>query len=175
MRSEGSWGIGDLVDLADLAAWSGHAEGADFVLVNPLHAASPAAPMEPSPYLPVTRRFANPIYLRVESIEEYASLSMDDRARIEALTIPVRALSTSPDLIDRDVIWEAKSQALRYPVRCAALAGPPGPVRRVRRARGPGPDRLRHLVRAGRRARWRADAVAGCPAGRRLPGGGRRA
>jgi 4-alpha-glucanotransferase len=113
MRSEGSWGIGDLVDLADLAAWSGHAEGADFVLVNPLHAASPAPPMEPSPYLPVTRRFANPIYLRVEAIEEYAGLSMDDRARIEALSIPVRALSTSPDLIDRDAIWAAKSKALR--------------------------------------------------------------
>jgi 4-alpha-glucanotransferase len=113
MRSENSWGIGDLVDLADLAAWSGHAEGADFVLVNPLHAASPAAPMEPSPYLPVTRRFANPIYLRVEAIEEYAGLSMSDRATIEALSIPVRALSTSPDLIDRDVIWAAKSKALR--------------------------------------------------------------
>ena len=113
MRSESSWGMGDLIDLADLAAWSGHAEGADFVLVNPLHAASPAPPMEPSPYLPVTRRFANPIYLRVESIEEYATLSMDQRAVIERLSIPLRALSNSPDLIDRDPIWAAKSQALR--------------------------------------------------------------
>ncbi|HEX6888954.1 MAG TPA: 4-alpha-glucanotransferase [Candidatus Nanopelagicales bacterium] len=113
MRSQESWGIGDLVDLADLAAWSGHAEGADFVLVNPLHAASPAPPMEPSPYLPVTRRFANPIYLRVEAIEEYAALPLADRARIEALSIPVRALSTSPDLIDRDEIWAAKAKALR--------------------------------------------------------------
>ncbi|MGB7982224.1 MAG: 4-alpha-glucanotransferase [Candidatus Nanopelagicales bacterium] len=112
MRSEGSWGAGDLVDLAELAAWSGHAEGADFVLVNPMHAASPAAPMEPSPYLPVTRRFANPLYLRVEAIEEYAGLSAQDRGRIETLAVPVRALSTSPDLIDRDVIWAAKSQAL---------------------------------------------------------------
>jgi 4-alpha-glucanotransferase len=123
MRSEGSWGIGDLVDLADLAAWSGHAEGADFVLVNPLHAASPAPPMEPSPYLPVTRRFANPVYLRVEAIEEYAGLSMDDRARIEALSIPVRALSTSPDLIDRDVIWSAKSQALRIVFKAPLTPG----------------------------------------------------
>ncbi len=113
MRSGASWGIGDLVDLAELAAWSGHAEGADFVLVNPLHAASPIPPMEPSPYLPVTRRFANPIYLRVEAIEEYAGLSADDRAAIEALAAPARALSGSPDLIDRDVIWAAKSDALR--------------------------------------------------------------
>ncbi len=112
MRSESSWGSGDLVDLAELAAWSGHAEGADFVLVNPMHAASPAAPMEASPYLPVTRRFANPLYLRVEAIEEYAGLSLAHRAQIETLSIPVRALSTSADLIDRDVIWAAKSQAL---------------------------------------------------------------
>ena len=42
--------------------------GAGFVLVNPLHAAEPTAPMEPSPYLPTTRRFANPLYLRVEQV-----------------------------------------------------------------------------------------------------------
>ena len=127
MRSEGSWGIGDLVDLAELAAWSGHAEGAHFVLVNPLHAASPIPPMEPSPYLPVTRRFANPIYLRVEAVEEYAGLSMEDRAAIEALSIPVRALSTSPDLIDRDLIWAAKSKALRI-----VFAAPLSPGRQAR-------------------------------------------
>ncbi len=126
MRSEGSWGVGDLVDLADLAAWSGHAEGADFVLVNPMHASLPIAPMEPSPYLPVTRRFANPIYLRVEAIEEYSGLSMQERSRIEALSIPVRALSTSPDLIDRDVIWAAKSKALAI-----VFAGAMSPGRRA--------------------------------------------
>ena len=36
VRSRRSWGIGDLGDLADLAAWSGHELGAGFVLVNPL-------------------------------------------------------------------------------------------------------------------------------------------
>ncbi|MGB8020521.1 MAG: 4-alpha-glucanotransferase [Candidatus Nanopelagicales bacterium] len=123
MRSQGSWGIGDLVDLAELAAWSGHADGADFVLVNPLHAASPIAPMEPSPYLPVTRRFANPIYLRVEAVEEYANLSADDRASIEALAAPVKALSKSADLIDRDVIWAAKSEALGILFRAPLSAG----------------------------------------------------
>ena len=30
--------------------------------------------MEPSPYLPTTRRFGNPIYLRAERIPEYAGL-----------------------------------------------------------------------------------------------------
>jgi 4-alpha-glucanotransferase len=55
VRSQYSWGLGDIADLAELAAWSARDHGADFVLVNPLHAAEPIAPMEPSPYLPTTR------------------------------------------------------------------------------------------------------------------------
>ena len=113
MRSERSWGIGDLADLAELAAWGGGRQGADFVLVNPMHAAHPVPPMEPSPYLPVTRRFANPIYLRVEWIDEFSELSAEDRARIDELSEPLRLASLSSDLIDRDVIWTAKEEALR--------------------------------------------------------------
>ena len=61
--------------------WGGAELGAGFVLINPLHAAEPAAPMEPSPYLPTTRRFQNPLYLRVERIPEYADLDAAARAR----------------------------------------------------------------------------------------------
>jgi 4-alpha-glucanotransferase len=113
MRSVRSWGMGDLADLAELAGWSGGRQGADFILVNPLHAAFPVPPMEPSPYLPVTRRFANPIYLRVEAIEEFGALSAEDRAHIEELSEPLRLASLSSDLIDRDVIWAAKQEALK--------------------------------------------------------------
>lgn len=70
VRSRRSWGTGDLTDLADLALWSATAHGADYVLVNPMHAAAPTEPMEPSPYLPTSRRFVNPLYLRVEAIPE---------------------------------------------------------------------------------------------------------
>ncbi len=112
VRSRRSWGIGDLADLGDLAAWGGHELGADFVLVNPLHAAEPTAPMEPSPYLPTTRRFANPIYLRVEDIPEVAYLGPTRRAHVEALAARARAL-TQVDHIDRDAVWELKSRALR--------------------------------------------------------------
>jgi 4-alpha-glucanotransferase len=74
VRSGRSWGVGDLTDLTDLAVWSASAHGAGFVLVNPLHAAAPTTPMEPSPYLPTSRRFVNPLYLRVEAIPEFADL-----------------------------------------------------------------------------------------------------
>ena len=44
VRSAESWGVGDLGDLADLATWAAAAHDADFVLINPLHAAEPVAP-----------------------------------------------------------------------------------------------------------------------------------
>ena len=73
-------GVGDLGDLATLATWGAERLGADFVLINPLHAAEPITPMEPSPYLPTTRRFANPLYLQVEDIPETARLDDDAAA-----------------------------------------------------------------------------------------------
>lgn len=112
MRSAQSWGLGDLHDLADLAAWSGQDLGAGFVLINPLHAASPVPPMAPSPYLPVTRRFANPIYLRIEDIPELARLDADSIERIEERARRLRRLNTTDDLLDRDAVWASKRAAL---------------------------------------------------------------
>jgi 4-alpha-glucanotransferase len=112
VRSSRSWGLGDVADLADLCAWSGRELGADFVLVNPLHAASPVPPMAPSPYLPVTRRFANPIYVRVEAVPEYAYLPEADRASIAALAASQRVANTSAALLERDPVWAAKRAAL---------------------------------------------------------------
>ena len=112
VRSHQSWGLGDLSDLSELAQWSGRDLGADFVLVNPLHAASPVPPMAPSPYLPVTRRFANPIYLRVEAIPEFAQLADLDRVECDSLAGSVRPMNASPELLDRDRVWAAKRRAL---------------------------------------------------------------
>ncbi|MBT0772240.1 4-alpha-glucanotransferase [Kineosporia sp. J2-2] len=113
VRSSRSWGLGDLGDLAELTGWSARAGGADFVLVNPLHAAEPIAPMTPSPYLPTTRRFFNPVYLRVEDIPEVAYLASTERAIIEWQAEAMRALNTDPRELDRDAVWEAKSAALQ--------------------------------------------------------------
>ena len=110
-RSASSWGIGDAADLADLAAVCAD-KGADFLLVNPVHASQPVSPLETSPYLPVSRRWLNPIYIRPESIEEYASLPQASRVTIEQLRDETRQFATRDDLIDRDCSWEAKSKAL---------------------------------------------------------------
>ena len=110
VRSQRSWGVGDLTDLADLAVWSAARHGAGFVLVNPVHAAAPTAPMEPSPYLPTSRRFVNPLYLRVEAIPEYAYVRQ--RGRIRKARTEVQARADRAELINRDAVWKAKRAAL---------------------------------------------------------------
>lgn len=112
VRSQRSWGIGDFADLAELGVWSARGLGCDFMLVNPVHAAEPTPPMEPSPYLPTSRRFVNPIYLRVEDISEVAYLDAEDRARIEDLSAAARQANGS-DRLDRDACWALKELALR--------------------------------------------------------------
>jgi 4-alpha-glucanotransferase len=112
VRSRYSWGLGDLADLAEIADWSARDHGAGFVLVNPLHAAEPVPPMEPSPYLPTTRRFVNPMYLRVEDIREVGYMPSTDRALVEWQAEAMRGLNASGDPLDRDAVWGAKKAAL---------------------------------------------------------------
>lgn len=111
-----SWGMGDLGDLADLAAWSGRAMGAGFLQTNPLHVAVPGRPTDPSPYRPSSRRFPDPVYLRVEGIPEYAYLGPDARERAAGLlarAAELRAAVLEEDaLIDRDAVWQLKREAL---------------------------------------------------------------
>ncbi|KUI20868.1 4-alpha-glucanotransferase [Mycobacterium sp. GA-1285] len=121
VRSERSWGIGDLTDLTDLAVWSATRHGAGFILVNPLHAAAPVAPMEPSPYLPTSRRFVNPIYLRVEAIPEYAYIRR--RNRLRKLREAVQSRADRTDQVDRDAAWKAKRSALKAVYEVPRSAG----------------------------------------------------
>jgi 4-alpha-glucanotransferase len=138
VRSQQSWGVGDLTDLEDLAVWSAAEHEADFVLVNPLHAAEPVPPMEPSPYLPSSRRFANPLYLRPERIPEYAVADAERREAIEVIKAKLLAAIADSPQIDRDRSWQAKRDALeiifsvpRTPGREASFA-----AYRRREARG---------------------------------------
>lgn len=121
VRSHGSWGVGDLTDLTDLAVWSASRHGAGYLLVNPLHAAAPTVPMEPSPYLPTSRRFVNPLYLRVEAVPEFAFLRK--RGRIRKLRAGVQDRADMIDAIDRNSAWTAKRKALEHIYRVKRSAG----------------------------------------------------
>ncbi|MGW2228858.1 4-alpha-glucanotransferase [Streptomyces formicae] len=120
LLSRRSWGMGDLGDLAELAAWSGHSLDAGFVQVNPLHAAVPGPPGgqggDPSPYRPSSRRFPDPVHLRVEDVPEYAQLRGAARERAEELRGGAGRLRASVlregELIDRGAVWALKREAL---------------------------------------------------------------
>jgi hypothetical protein len=108
-RSSGSWGMGDTQDLADLAAIVAR-NGANFLQVNPLHAPQPCFPQETSPYLPVSRRWASPLYIRPEAIDEYARMDGKERG---VITRYAHASRSQEDIIDRDLSWKSKLKALR--------------------------------------------------------------
>ncbi|MGV9903921.1 4-alpha-glucanotransferase [Streptomyces sp. NPDC003388] len=128
LLSRRSWGMGDLGDLAELAGWAGRTAGAGFVQVNPLHAAVPGTPTDPSPYRPSSRRFPDPVHLRVELIDEYAYV--EDQERVRALLERAGRLRADVldkgALIDRDAVWELKREALEL-----VLAVPLGPGRQA--------------------------------------------
>jgi 4-alpha-glucanotransferase len=103
--SDASWGVGDLHDLREVATWSASV-GAGTILVNPLDAVTPLVPRETSPYYPTSRRFLDPLYLRIEDVpgaETVPDLAeLADRAR--------RATGTGP--IERDEVFACKLAAL---------------------------------------------------------------
>jgi 4-alpha-glucanotransferase len=103
-RSRESWGIGDLADLRRLARWS-RGLGAGLILLNPLAAAMP--PQESSPYTPSSRRFRNPLYLRIEDIPDAA----EGGAELAALGRGGRALNADRH-IDRARVLALKMSAL---------------------------------------------------------------
>jgi 4-alpha-glucanotransferase len=80
LRSENDWGIGSYTDLAAFADWVGHA-GGSLAGTLPLFASFTRPPMDPSPYLPISRRFWNDLYIDVESLPEYAGPAVGSAPR----------------------------------------------------------------------------------------------
>jgi 4-alpha-glucanotransferase len=105
LHSADSWGIGDL---GDLRMFLQHSHGAGLVLLNPLHAVTPTLPVSTSPYSPSSRRFANPLYLRIADTDAYRQADPALRERVDAL----RPVPTEDGLIDYSAVWQAKRAAL---------------------------------------------------------------
>ena len=106
VRSLRSWGHGDLGDLGGLARWAAEL-GAQHLMVNPLDAALPLLPQEPSPYYPSSRRYRNPLYIRVEEVPGAARLG----ERLQRLARAGCDLNRQR-LIDRDRVFHLKMRAL---------------------------------------------------------------
>ncbi|MDO5728059.1 MAG: 4-alpha-glucanotransferase [Actinomycetaceae bacterium] len=114
VRSADAWGIGDTRVLGQLNLLFGQL-GADFHLINPVHSAAPTLPIEPSPYLPVTRQFRESLYIHPEDIPEYHELPGATKLFIkECHSLSKLEQTDMPGLIDRDHAWIAKAEALRH-------------------------------------------------------------
>jgi 4-alpha-glucanotransferase len=107
-RSRASWGIGDFADLARIAAWSARL-GAQVVVVNPLHPAVPRTVEDPSPYAPSSRRYLNPLYLRIEDVPGADGLGPD----LDRLRAAGQALNRERR-IDRGAVARLKREALDH-------------------------------------------------------------
>ncbi|MET0767822.1 MAG: 4-alpha-glucanotransferase, partial [Aeromicrobium sp.] len=118
LRSADSWGMGDFGDLAEFARRAGSEQGAGVILVNPVQAVAPTHPIQRSPYSPASRRFANPLYLRVTDTAAYRAADTATQAAVLALAPQRQPVGASPasaasgGLIDYDVVWDAKHAAL---------------------------------------------------------------
>lgn len=110
LHSPDSWGLGDFADLAEFARRAGQEQGAGLLLVNPLDAVSPAHPVERSPYSPASRRFHNPLYLRITALSAFEEAPADVRTAVLALR---PRWDPTTELIDYDVAWAAKREALQ--------------------------------------------------------------
>jgi 4-alpha-glucanotransferase len=107
-RSRESWGIGDFEDLNRLARWSAKDLGAGMLLVNPLSAATPIIPQQPSPYFPTSRAFLNPLWLHIESLP---GVSVQAIPHLEETIRASRELNRNR-LIDRDRVFTLKMRTL---------------------------------------------------------------
>jgi 4-alpha-glucanotransferase len=92
-------------DLTALGRWAARS-GAGAVLINPLHAALPRPPHEPSPYCPSSRLFRNPLYLAIEDIDG----ARTDRG-VQRMAREARELNAAP-VIDRNRAYALKLHAL---------------------------------------------------------------
>ncbi|QGM63501.1 4-alpha-glucanotransferase [Bifidobacterium catenulatum subsp. kashiwanohense] len=113
IRSAESWGVGDYGDLKLLLTDAAEKSHADFMLINPIHATAPVEPLEPSPYLPESRRFMNVTYIRPQDIEEYAGLDEEAKAEVERLHAEVAPDNDNADELDINSAWWHKRQALQ--------------------------------------------------------------
>ncbi len=98
LRGADDWGVGSFSDLAQFAdlvgEWGGQLAG-----TLPLFAMFFRDPLDPSPYLPVSRRFFNELYVDVDELPE-----LTDSARAQALVSSAAFRSELDELSWRDEV-----------------------------------------------------------------------
>ena len=119
--------------------------------------------MEPSPYLPTSRRFANPLYLRPERIPEYATATEAQRAEVQGRRAQLDDRADLVERIDRNAGWAAKRAALEVIFAVPRTAGRERSLAAFRRREGEGLLDFATWAAAVGDLRRRRDRLAGGP------------
>lgn len=131
LRGDDDWGVGTFTDLARLADHVGSL-GGESVGTLPMFPIFFVPPVDPSPYLPVSRLFVNELFIDVEALPEFAASTA---ARDIADSAEIRTART--ELSRHDIVQyaEVMSHKRRVLEACAeslfgAGTGPTRPQRR---------------------------------------------
>ncbi len=112
LRSKRNWGIGDFRDLKKIAETLAP-KGIQILGINPLHTLFLHLPENASPYSPSSRDFLNPIYLDIESIEEFEQ-SNEFQQQIKDKTFQTRLTQLrASELVDYSAVWALKLATLK--------------------------------------------------------------
>jgi 4-alpha-glucanotransferase len=122
-RSEGDWGIGSYSDLGALARWV-EGLGAGFLGALPLYPIADRPPMDPSPYLPLSRLAYSEIHIDPSVVPELHGAPQAQQL-LESRSV-VRQISAkkSHSVVDYDGIVRLKRQILEALWRSLLDGGP---------------------------------------------------
>jgi 4-alpha-glucanotransferase len=126
LRGDDDWGVGTFTELTQLADYVG-AQGGDILGTLPMFPTFFTPPVDPSPYLPVSRLFVNELFIDVAALPEFAR-SDAARAIVSSADFgdDLAALRRQPR-VDYGEVMARKRRILSL---CAAeLFGEPSPRR----------------------------------------------
>ncbi|HEX3900808.1 MAG TPA: 4-alpha-glucanotransferase [Mycobacteriales bacterium] len=117
LRGRDDWGVGSYADLGDLAELTA-SWGADLAGTLPLFATFTRSPIDPSPYLPVSRMFWNELYVDVAAAARLAGV--DGTSEVAAARPGAETVRL--DKADYETVARAKRNALQICARAMHTA-----------------------------------------------------
>lgn len=106
---DNNYGIGDFNDLKSVIQHSSQ-RGADYILLNPLHALFDHEPNRASPYSPSDRLCINPLYIHIQDIEDFNNCAdAQALAKSDLLSTQLKQ-QKSESYIDYELVFSLKYQ-----------------------------------------------------------------
>lgn len=117
LRSERSWGCGDLSDMGNLLDWVA-SQGGSLVATLPFLARFMSDNVDPSPYSPISRLFWNEVYIDVTGAPELPFCPEAQSLISSASFQQELAALRRSDLVDYPQVMSLKRRALEALARC---------------------------------------------------------